>query len=161
MSTISGKSIYAQVHRPNQFDAYQIILAMDKESAQKLKDQGVKPQNASTFELKDGSTADQFGEFIHRFKQKAEGKTGSFPPPRVVIEEDGELVDFDEDIGNGSDVVVQYKIGEWTFKGRKGKTAYLEAVKVVNHIPYERPPKTLEFDKESARSEDGFDDDVI
>ena len=40
-------------------------------------------------------------------------------------------------IGNGSEVNVLYSTYDWEFKGRKGTSADLKSVQVVNLIPYD------------------------
>ena len=63
MSVIRGASIYAQVYKPNQYGQYAITVAVDKETANNLKKEGIKVKPAATLEFKDGSNASQFGEF--------------------------------------------------------------------------------------------------
>ena len=54
-------------------------------------------------------------------------------------------------IGNGSEVIVQYRVGGWSFNNRKGVAGYLQAIQVINLIPYE---KKLEFEFEADDTHD-------
>ena len=39
-------------------------------------------------------------------------------------------------VGNGSEVNVIFDIFEWEMRGKKGKTAWLNKVQVVNLVPF-------------------------
>lgn len=71
------------------------------------------------------------------FTKVINGDLVEFGPPRVQIEEDGEFVDFEELIGNGSEVVAKIAV----YDTRKGKGHRLEAVLINEHVPYEKPER--------------------
>lgn len=145
MAVIRGKSIYAQVHKPNPYGFYSITLAIDENTAKKLEVEGLKAKDSRTLIFKDGSTAEQFGPKIVKIKQRLTNINGeNNPAPQVV---DSDLQPFNKEIGNGSTVDVQFRIGEWSFNNKKGKAAYLQAVQVRDWVEYKKP---LEFEKVDA-----------
>lgn len=78
---------------------------------------------------------DDEGQFVVKFRrnlERADGK-GENKPPRVV---DRHKVPFTENIGNGSEVIVQYSLYEWSNKYGTGVGADLKGVQVVTHVPY-------------------------
>lgn len=125
MAVVQGKSVFARVYQPGQFGYYFIKLAVDRDTAKALKAEGVSVRAASGDPLPDGTSEKDFGPYIAQFKENEQ--------PRVV---DADMEPFDKLIGNGSLVNVQYRVGSWNFKGKAGKTGYLKAVQVVEHIPY-------------------------
>lgn len=147
MSVVKGISVYAQVTRPGQYGDYNISLVVDNATKQKLEKEGLKAKPAESIVFKDGSNAGQYGPWIFKFKQRMEGEKGTFPAPKVL---DADLNPFEDLVGNGSLVNVQYRAGEWKFGGRKGVAAYLEGVQILNLVPYE---KKVEFQKETQYSE--------
>lgn len=149
MAVVSGISIYARVHEPGKFGDYFINLAVDQETAKRLKAEKVPLRKASDEALPDGKTEKDYGPFIARFKESEDH------PPRVV---NGNKEDIDDLIGNGSKVNVQYQVGEWNYKGKKGATAYLKAVQVVELVKYVPPAQELEFDVVEGSGSDDSDD---
>jgi len=135
----TGKAYYAMVYEGNHDEFggkefYKITVALDNEGWAKF--------NKSGLSLK---VRELEGEEVVTFKRDLEAKTGTSAKgkkfslgggaPRVV-DADGE--EFDKLIGNGSKVEVLvevYEIGKGPLKGKKGHR--LEAVKVIEHIPYE------------------------
>jgi hypothetical protein len=158
MSLITGFAVYAQVHRPSKYGTYDVALVFGKKEADELKKQGLKVQPAVGLEFPDGSNAGKWGDYMFRFRQKIETPFGQIPPPKVV---DKDQNPFTDNIGNGSRVTIQYKLGDWNFQGRKGVSAYLQAVQVLNHVPYEKADKPLEFGQQPANKVDSpFDDSL-
>lgn len=148
MATVKGKALYAFVNKPSQFGDYSVDLVVDDKSAKTLTQAGLKGKSAAEKVLPGGETADKYGPWVFKFKQKVEGKQGTLPPP-VVVDTAGKPVTAL--IGNGSEVIVQYRVGGWSFNNRKGVAGYLQAIQVTNLIPYE---KKLEFEFEADDTHD-------
>ena len=131
MPILNGKAYWASVVSPNTtFDAdgvYSIDVAVDAENKKKAEAEGLSIKNKG----------DDRGDFV-TIKRKAKRKDGSANKAPDVM--DGMKRPLQNTlIGNGSDVNVLFKTYEWNHKptGRSGKSADLQAVQVVNLIPYE------------------------
>lgn len=125
MAITQGIAYWANVQKPvanfnrDGFE-YTIDLHVDDTEANKLKEAGV-------------NIREKDGELVAKFKKKAERNDGSKNTPPKVVDADNVL--FDKEIGNGSKVRVQYRIYEWEFGRKKGKSADLQAVQVVDFVP--------------------------
>ena len=112
MPTVEGKAYWASVTRPNTtFDpVYQIDLAVDDKTAEDFKGKGVSVKQ------------DDRGSII-KFKRKVARADGTKNPIDVLV-------------GNGSKVKVLYKPFDWTFAGKSGTSLDLQAVQVIDLVPY-------------------------
>ena len=72
--------------------------------------------------------------FVRKFNTGRDWDSGS----PVVVKSDGTKWDMDVDglIGNGSTVRVQYSEYDWEYNKKTGKGLDLQAVQIVNLIPY-------------------------
>ena len=123
MPTVEGKAYWASITRPNTtFDpVYQVDLAIDDTTADDFKSRGVTVKT------------DDRGNII-KFKRKVSRQDGSQnPTPRLV---DSAKNPVDVLVGNGSTVKVLYKEFEWQFAGKSGKSLDLQAVQVLDLVPY-------------------------
>ena len=123
MPTVEGKAYWASITRPNTtFDpVYQVDLAIDDATADDFKSRGVTVKT------------DDRGNII-KFKRKVSRQDGSQnPTPRLV---DSAKNPVDVLVGNGSTVKVLYKEFEWQFAGKSGKSLDLQAVQVLDLVPY-------------------------
>ncbi len=137
MSVVSGKANWASVQTPN--TKFQPQWCIDLE----VSDGDEKAL------LKAGLTKNKNGWF--KFSRRVEGVEGKNKAP-VVVDTKGKP--FNELIGNGSEVRVQYKT--WKSKKYDYIGADLVAVQVVEHIPY--GGGGLEFEIEEEDTE--FNDEV-
>ena len=112
MPTVEGKAYWASVTRPNTtFDpVYQIDLAVDDKTAEEFKGKGVSVKQ------------DERGSVV-KFKRKVARADGTKNPIDVLV-------------GNGSKVKVLYKPFEWKFAGKSGTSLDLQAVQVIDLVPY-------------------------
>ena len=131
MPVLNGKEYWASVVTPNTtFDedgVYSIHLAVDEENKKSAVAEGLSIKNKG----------DERGDFV-TIKRKAKRKDGSANKAPDVM--DGMKRPLQNTlIGNGSTVNVLFKTYEWNHKptNRSGKSADLQAVQVVNLIPYE------------------------
>ena len=120
---------------------YTVQLMLDKDTKKKMVSDGVPNKGMQAQLFKEDQEGTEYfsarrGHFNPKFKDQNTGEYGVIMgPPRVLKEDaDGVLVDWDFEadglIGNGSKVVA--KLDVWD-----GKLTTLEAVKVVEHVPYE------------------------
>lgn len=158
---LRGKAYWARVYEGNHDEFggkefYKITVALDPESWSKYNQSGLglKPKAVSSDDTTPGVT-------FRRDLQSKSGKdkngkewTLGGGAPRVVNSENEK---FEELIGNGSivDVLVNiYQVSSGPMKGKKGHR--LEAVKIIEHIPYESNDFTddPEFDDDNQVAEE-------
>lgn len=84
--------------------------------------------------LKDGTPTDP-GILYLRADSKTTTAKGKGNKGPVVVGRDGRTP-FTEDIGNGSTCNVKVYVKAWKAAGKSGVKAYLNAVQVVDHVPY-------------------------
>ena len=147
MPVVKGKALFAFVQRPNQGNErikpyWGIDVVVDEKTAKTLEKEGL---NVG----KKKNTGERFlrcKRDVYRKKDQSKNTA-----PLVVDAKKNTITD---DIGNGSVVKVQYKTWDWTFAGKKGRSADLIAVQVLEYMP---PPNQAgaEFEEE-----DGFEGDV-
>lgn len=130
---------WASVTKPNtKFEpVYEIVALLNEEQAEKFRKMGA---NVQTEE--DGTPYVRFKRKV--LGRKRDGTTFERTPPIVV---DAKKEPFEGLIGNGSLVNVQYTPREYMAFGRKGLALQLEAVQVLELVPYEERGG-LEFDEE-------------
>ena len=146
MAVVKGKVSWCHVQQPDQYDKYSVCVGIPKELAKEFTDKGVggirfekgtkKPQK------------DEDGNIVWQFKTNAIDKEGNKKKPIPVV--DARKNPFKDLIGNGSVCKVQYNINDWKFGGKTGTSAYLNAVQVLELVPYGGGGDEFE-------EEDGFD----
>jgi len=136
---LSGKAHWASVVEPNTTyePAWQIDVAIDDETRQKLESIGLNVKNKG----------DDRGDFFS-CKRKVVKKDGSKrEAPRVI---DAKRNPWDSRlIGNGSTVKVKIQPYEYEYAGKAGVTSDLMAVQVIDLVPYGDPSGDFQ-------EEDGF-----
>jgi len=144
MPTVEGKAYWASITRPNTtFDpVYQIDVAVDDITAKDFASRGVTVKE------------DERGKVL-KFKRKVARQDGTANPmPRLV---DAKKNPIDVLVGNGSQVKVLYKEFEWTFAGKSGRSLDLQAVQVIDLIPYGEDFDVAEgFVSENGKGTDEF-----
>lgn len=119
---------YAKVIRPGMaFDDSQppqwsVNMYVTDEDHRALMAEGAeakKDKNGSPFYLAKRSTRNKKGEEV--------------APPAVV---DGRKQPFDKEVGNGSVCNIAVTLFPWSKGARSGVLVYLNAVQVVNHVPF-------------------------
>lgn len=152
---LRGKAYWARVYEGNHDEFggkefYKITVALDSESWSKYNQSGLglKPKAVSSDDSTPGIT---FRRDLHAKTGKDKnGKEWTLGggAPRVV---DADKQEFSELIGNGSVVEVLvniYVVGAGPMKGKRGHR--LEAVKVLEHIPYE----SMDFEDDPEFADD-------
>lgn len=120
---VRGIAYWASIQSPNTtFEpVYTIDLAVDEAAADALKAHGLKAK----------STEDGLIVKFKRKQFKADGSENKRPVIRDAANQP-----FDELIGNGSEVIVQFNTYEWKNKFGSGIAADLQGVQVVELVPY-------------------------
>ena len=149
MTVINGKSYWAQVVAPStKFDeggVYSIDVSVDAENKKKAEADGLTIKNKG----------DERGDFVS-IKRKATRKDGTQNRAPEIKDNmkrplEGVL------IGNGSTVNVLYRMYDWKWGGNSGKSAELQAIQVVDLVPYvdkEVDEAFQEIPKEGEESND-------
>lgn len=122
MALVSGKAMWACVQEPNtKFEpCWSVDLIVDDKTAKDFESRGHKVRvNPET------------GEKSLKFKRKVTTRKGDNNRPPVVV--DVHRNPFKELVGNGSEVVVQYREYDWSVMGKSGKSLDLQGVQVVKH----------------------------
>ena len=141
MAIIDGTAYWASLTRPNERcdPMWRIVLAVDSQSAEDLKGQGITVAETTV----DEKTIPN----IIRFKRKVSKASGDKnTQPQLV---DADKKPLEKIVGNGSKVKVLYKPYEWNFKGKKGIGLDLQAVQVMDLVEY--TPRE-EFDVETGNT---------
>jgi len=146
MAVVQGKAYWASVQAPNDKfppPRYTLDLVVDEETAAKLRAEGLK------VEEKEGQG------LTLKVKRNQFRKDGTLNrKPNVV---DSAKQPFEDLIGNGSLVNVQYNAYDWAFGGKKGRSADLVGVQVLEHVPFSGSSDEFEALAESPDGE--FDDE--
>lgn len=136
MARIRGKAFWASLAKPNDKSGkFQIDVGhLTKESVAQLKADGVKVR-------KEESRDDDYpprGLFITL-------KGNPDYPPKLFDAKKNQLPQ-NIGIGNGSEVVVVYKAFDWTFQGKKGTSAGLRTVQILDLVSYSDGVDELEVE---------------
>lgn len=158
---VRGKVMWASVHTarnkskdPAHGKAYSVEFIVDNETAAELVEAGLK---ASLTRNPDGSSSvksyDDLPGKVFKFSRKEE-----LGAPSVV---DSKGNHFSNLVGNGSECIAYIDV----YDHRYGTSAALEAVQIIDLVPYEKPGIKVDiieggFVAETASS-DGKDEDVI
>lgn len=124
---MSGKAKWAKVVKPqidefNPEGLWSVELEVDEDTANLLKDNGVKPKKGE--------------ETSFVFKRKTKSRKGTEITPPLIFDAQGEPWDGSL-IGNGSTINVDVSFYTHPASGQYGLGKWLNAVQVVEHIPYE------------------------
>ena len=120
---VEGTAYWASIRTPNTTyePMYTINLVVDEETAKDFAARG-----HGIREMEEGPAV--------VIKRKVNGPNGMVrKAPRLL---DQNKNDVDVLIGNGSTVRVQYSEYDWEWKGKAGKGLDLQAVQIVNLVPY-------------------------
>lgn len=124
---VKGKVAWASVQKPNEkyTPRWEVcVYPEDEDVIKELEGKGV------VFKV-DENTGEKFIRVTKNVMRRNGEKND---PPRVV---DAAKNPFENLIGNGSVCNVMFNLWEYDSFGNKGVKALLEAVQVINHVPYE------------------------
>lgn len=143
---------------------WKITIFMDPTEAKRMMEVGFKVHRVDELLNPDLAELGQYRMNCTR-KEKKRGKAaGQLNDPPILIDADNEP--FEDILGDGSDVIVTYKVYNWTYNGNPGVSPDLEKVKVINLIPYvpkdaeETAPAVVEEPPVTGGSAPAKDDDI-
>lgn len=141
MAIVQGVAYWTHVPKPNtRFEpVYSVDLVVDQETAQKLEQEGLNVKE------------DDRG-LVCVFKRKVYDKNGKERPAPALV--DAKKQPFNGTVGNGSTVNVQYRPFAWTFGNKKGISADLIGIQVLELNEYAE-------DKIDFEEEDGFEAEAV
>ncbi|MAZ04227.1 MAG: hypothetical protein CMN56_13930 [Sneathiella sp.] len=130
MSVISGKAYWASVVAPNTtFDSDGVwsidVCNLDKKTLASVKKEGLTVKNKG----------DERGDFVTIKRKVRNQKTGELNRAPTLVDAQKRIM-MNTAVGNGSLVNVKYNSYDWEFGGRKGVGANLQAIQVVELVPY-------------------------
>lgn len=135
---IQGIAMYASLAKPNILaNAYILDLVVDDKTAESLEALGLHPSKTKDGNLK---TYEDFPGKVFKFKRKAVTKEGVELKPPVVVDAETNVVPADLLIGNGSKVEISANIYEYSFQGKKGLSAGLNGVQILELVEYKGGP---------------------
>lgn len=126
MALVKGTAYWAKVFTPDtQYDPkWCIDIEVSEEDSEVLKSHGMEPRTGKGCE----------SGFRFQFKRKTLKRDGSEATPPIIVDKDNKRMS--SMIGNGSEVLIQYRPYEWEFKKKTGKGCDLQGVKVLTHVTY-------------------------
>lgn len=150
MPVLSGKSHWATITTPN--TTFEPVWSID------LALSGAELAKAQNLGLAIKNKGDDRGDFVS-IKRKVNRRDGSQNTAPAL--KDAQKRDMGNTlIGNGSDVNVLFKTFEWEYAGKSGVGTDLQAVQVVNLIPYGADEDFDVVPSGYSASEDAFSDDI-
>ena len=140
MSVISGTAYWASIIAPNTtFDSDGVwsidVCNLDKKNLDIVKKDGLTVKNKG----------DDRGDFVTAKRKVRNQKSGELNRAPTLVDAQKRAM-MNTAVGNGSVVNVKYNPYEWEFAGRKGIGANLNAIQVVDLVPYS--PADLENELE-------------
>jgi hypothetical protein len=134
---LTGKAKWCRATQPDPWGNWKIDLYLIPESVEKVNE--LKTTVSGVSGVKNELKKDEDGYYVtlRRPTQKMmRGKVVGFAPPEVL---DKEGKPFHEPIGNGSDVTVKVSVyTHGTPGGGKARAMRWEAVRVDNHVPFQK-----------------------
>ena len=130
MSVISGKAYWASIVAPNTtFDSDGVwsidVCNLDKKNLGIVNKDGLTVKNKG----------DDRGDFVTVKRKVRNQKSGELNRAPTLVDAQKRAM-MNTAVGNGSVVNVKYNPFDWDFGGRKGIGANLNAVQVIDLIPY-------------------------
>ena len=153
MSVINGKAYWAAIASPNTtFDPDGMwtvdVCNLDEKNVNLAKKDGLSIKNKG----------DDRGDFV-TIKRKVRRKDGGMNrAPELMDAQKRTLSNVM--IGNGSVVNVLYNTYDWEYRGRKGTSADLRSLQVVDLIPYNSDSDEAFDVVEGYNSTDAVDEDI-
>ena len=130
MSVISGTAYWASIIAPNTtFDSDGVwsidVCNLDKKNIGIVEKDGLTVKNKG----------DDRGDFVTAKRKVRNQKSGALNRAPTLVDAQKRAM-MNTAVGNGSVVNVKYNPYEWEFAGRKGIGANLNAIQVVDLVPY-------------------------
>jgi hypothetical protein len=126
MALVKGVAYWAKVfsldttYEPK----WTIDVEVSPEDAEVLKGHGMEPRTGKGCE----------SGLRFQFKRKLEKRDGSEQDPPIVVDKNNRKTK--DIIGNGSEVIIQFRPYDWEYKKKTGKGCDLQGVKVTSLVTY-------------------------
>lgn len=153
MPTARGIVNWAFTHRPDNYEHYTATLDVDENFIGVLRENLVKAQVKEIDHGKEKEVHDADRTYQFKFIRYAIKKDGTPNPTVQVVDSKRNPMPDGLLIGNGSEVIVQYGLIPYDDSGTKRKRIALDAIQVLNLVPYASNQK-LEFGEEEGYSAD-------
>ena len=155
----SGKVTWAYIERPNtkfsEEGEYQLAFTIPRKEAKKFMatiDEWMESsqKESGAKKMADPPYKEDGDDVLFKFKQKPFFKSKNGEKRKATIRLiDAKLNPCNVSIGRGSDVKVSFRPAFWTVQGGAGVTLYMDAVQVINLIPY-NPISDMGFEEEEG-----------
>ena len=155
----SGKVTWAYIERPNtkfsEEGEYQLAFTIPRKEAKKFMatiDEWMESsqKESGAKKMADPPYKEDGDDVLFKFKQKPFFKSKNGEKRKATIRLiDAKLNPYNVSIGRGSDVKVSFRPAFWTVQGGAGVTLYMDAVQVINLIPY-NPISDMGFEEEEG-----------
>ena len=154
-----GNVTWAYIERPNtkfsEEGEYQLAFTIPRKDAKKFMaqidgwmDESLKDSGAS--KQADPPYKEDGDDVLFKFKQKPFFKSKTGEKRKVTIRLiDSKLHPCNASIGRGSEVKVSFRPVTWMVQGGAGVTMYMDAVQIINLIPY-NPVADMGFEEEEG-----------
>ena len=162
----SGKVAWAYLERPNtkfsEEGEYQLAFTMPRKEAKKFMatidewmDSSQKESGAK--KLANPPYKEDGDDVLFKFKQKPFFKSKNGEKRKATVRLiDAKLNPCNVSVGRGSDVKVSFRPNFWNVQGGAGVTLYMDAVQVINLIPY-NPISDMGFEEEEGYEDSSED----
>lgn len=146
MAVVKGTAYWTHVPKPNtRFEpVYSVDLVVDPDTAQKLEQEGLNVKE------------DDRG-LVCIFKRKVYDRHGKERPAPVLV--DAKKQPFNGQVGNGSTVNVQYRPFSWTYGNKKGVSADLIGIQVLELNEYAEDK--IDFEELEGFEAENIGDDIF
>ena len=155
----SGKVTWAYIERPNtkfsEEGEYQLAFTIPRKEAKKFMatiDEWMESsqKESGAKKMADPPYKEDGDDVLFKFKQKPFFKSKNGEKRKATIRLiDAKLNPCNVSIGRGSDVKFSFRPAFWTVQGGAGVTLYMDAVQVINLIPY-NPISDMGFEEEEG-----------
>jgi len=135
---LSGKAVWAKVHRPDtKFEPqWSVGIVLDDEELAKFKALKKEYKLRATFKETDERSGLEEGLEYLTFRRRVKKPWGDNTPPAVEDEQGNHIA---ENVGNGSDITVEFQIYSYNYQGKPGHAAEFNKIIVHDLVRYEKP----------------------
>ncbi len=146
MSTVKGKANWVRIPRPDNYKNYSLTVDVGEDFIKQLKAGHCSAKVQAIDHEKKLEIHDKDAQFSFTFRKSSVSKAGDPQQPPTMVDSKKNPLPAGVMVGNGSDLIVQYHMYPWDDGGTPREKVVLDAIQVVNLIPYV-PKEQLEFDE--------------
>lgn len=146
MATVKGKANWVRIPRPDNYKNYSLTVDVGEDFIKELKAGKCSAKVQAIDHDKKLEIHGKDAQFSFTFRKASVSKAGNPQPPPTLVDTKNKPIPATVMVGNGSDLIVQYHMHPWDDAGTPRVKVMLDAIQVVNLIPYV-PTKNLEFEE--------------